>query len=105
MKAAHNPFRPEQNRKRAGCACRFGVYRRNAAQFGVDLRNKRAELQLLRELTRIEISNRARLNFRRIDFRVIDGLLAGFDDQMPDGFALLLEIALKIGAPTAKDIN
>ena len=35
----------------------------NAAQFRIDLRNKRAELQLFRELARVEIANRARLNF------------------------------------------
>jgi len=56
------------------------VHGRNPAQFWVDLWNERAELQLLRELAGIEITNRARLNFRGIDLRVIDRFLAGFDD-------------------------
>src|SRR5882724_3007252 len=105
MKSAHDPLRAKQHRESAGCAGCFGMHGGNAAQFGVDLRNERAKLQLLRELTRIEISNRARLNFRRIDFRVIDRLLASFNDQVPDGFALLLEIALKISAPAAENVN
>ena len=47
----------------------------NAAQFRIDLRNKRAELQLFRELARVEIANRARLNFAGIDLGIIDGFL------------------------------
>jgi hypothetical protein len=39
------------------------MHRGNAAQFRIDFRNKRAELQLFRELAGVEIANRARLNF------------------------------------------
>src|SRR5437762_13963573 len=105
MKSADDPLRSEQNRERAGRACCFRVHRWNAAQFWIDLRNECAKLQLFGELARIEISNRACLNFCRIDLRFVDRFPSGFDDQVPDGFALLLEIALNIGAPTAENVN
>ncbi len=105
VKPAHDPFRAEQNGKRSRSAGRFGVHRRNAAQFRVDLRNKSAELQLFGELAGVEISDRTRLNLSRVDFGVIERILAGFDDQMPDRFPFLLQVALKIGAPAAEDIN
>src|SRR5438046_9862142 len=81
------------------------MHRWNTAQFRVDLRNERAELQLLGKLTGVEIADCARLNFASVDLGVIERLLAGFDNQMPDRFAFLLHVALKIGAPTAENIN
>src|SRR5207244_10143824 len=81
------------------------MHRRNTSQFRVDLRNERAELQLLGKLTGVEIADCARLNFARVDLGVIERLLAGFDNQMPDRFAFLFHVALKIGAPTAENIN
>src|SRR5437879_8197322 len=78
---------------------------RNAAQFRIDLRNKRAELQLFGELSGVEISNRARLNVADVDLGIVERFLSGFSDQMPDGFAFFLQIALKIGAPAAKNVN
>src|SRR5207244_11302215 len=81
------------------------MHRRNTAQFRVDLRNERAELQLLGKLTGVEIADCARLNFARVDLGVIERLLAGFDNQMPDRFAFLFHVALKIGALTADTIN
>ena len=63
------------------------------------------ELQLFRELSGIEISHRPGLDFARIDLRVIESLFAGLDDQMPDGFAFLFQVALKIGAPAAENVN
>ena len=62
----------------------------NAAQFRIDLRNKRAELQLFRELARVEIANRAGLNFAGIDLRIIDGFFTGLYDYVPDRFTFLL---------------
>ena len=62
-------------------------------------------MQLLGELTGVKIADRARLNFRRIDLRVIDRFFAGFGDQVADRFAFLFEVALKIGASTAKNVN
>jgi hypothetical protein len=81
------------------------VYRWDAPQFRIDLRNKRAELQLLCKLASIEIPNRACLNFARIDLRVFNRLFAGLDDDVPDGFAFLLQVALKIRPPAAEDVN
>jgi hypothetical protein len=81
------------------------VHRRNAAQFRIDLRNKRAELQLFRELARVEIANRARLNFAGIDLRIIDGFFTGLCNDVPDRFTFLLQVALKIRAPAAENIN
>src|SRR6266481_7796586 len=81
------------------------MHRRNAAEFRVDLRNECAELQLFRKLARVEIAHCTRLNFARVDLRVVERLLAGFDDQMPDRFAFLLQVALKISAPAAENIN
>ena len=98
-------MRAEQNRKRAGSASRFGVHGRDAVQFRIDLRNKRAEMQLFGELPGVEISNRPRLDFRRIDLRVVDRFFAGLRDQIPDGLAFLLEVALKIGSPAAENVN
>ena len=60
---------------------------------------------MFRELARVEIANRARLNFAGIDLRIIDRLLAGLDNDMPDGLAFFLQVALKIRAPAAKNIN
>src|SRR5437868_12765008 len=81
------------------------MHRRNTAQFRVDLRNERAELQLFRELAGVEIADRARPDFARIDLRVVERLLTGFGNQMPDSFAFLLQVALKIGPPSAENIN
>ena len=81
------------------------MHRWNSAQFRIDLRNKRSELQLLGELTRVEIANCTRLDFRRINLRVVDRLFAGLDDDVPDGFPFLFQVTLKIGAPTAENVN
>ena len=68
-------------------------------------RNERAEMQLFGELAGVEISYRGRLNFRCIDFRIGDRLPAGFRDQVADGFAFLLQVALKIGAAAAENVD
>src|SRR5437660_10401616 len=57
------------------------------------------------KLAAVEIANRTRLNFARVDLGVINRLLAGLNDQMPDGFPFLFQVALKIRAPTADNIN
>ena len=77
----------------------------NAAQFRIDLRNKRAELQLFRELARVEIANRARLNFAGIDLGIIDCFFTGLYNDVPDRFTFLLQVALKIRAPASKNVN
>src|SRR5438128_4214094 len=105
MKPTHDPFRAKQHREGSRRTCCFGVHRWDAAQFRIDLRNKRAELQLLRELASVEIANRARLNLARIDLRIVDRLFAGLDNDMPDGFAFLLQVALKIGPTAAENVN
>src|SRR5947208_5725321 len=51
------------------------------------------------------MSNRARLNVADVDLGIVERLLTGFSDQMPDGFAFLFQVALKIGAPAADNIN
>src|SRR5439155_16833183 len=76
-----------------------------AVQFRIDLGNKRAELQLLGELSGIEVSNYARLNFSRVNLRVLDRLFAGLNNNVPDGFAFLLQVALKIRALSAENEN
>src|SRR6266540_190192 len=81
------------------------MHRRDTAQFRIDLRDKRAELQLFRELACVEIANRARLNFRRIDLCIIDRFFAGLDDDVPDGFPFLLQVTLKIRAPAAENVD
>ena len=77
----------------------------NAAQFWIDLRNKRAQLQLFRELARVEIADRARLNFAGIDLCIIDGFFTGLYNDVPDRFTFLLQIALKIRAPAPENVN
>ena len=74
-------------------------------QFWMDLRNESAELQLLGELPGIEIADRARLNFTGINFRVLDRLFSGFSNHVPDGFAFLFQVALKIGPSAAENVN
>ena len=81
------------------------MHGRNAAQLRIDLRNECAELQLLGELAGVEIADRARLNFCGIDLGVVDRFFPGFNDQVPDGFAFLFQVALKIGAPAAENVN
>jgi hypothetical protein len=81
------------------------VHRRNPAQFRIDLRNKRAKLQLFRKLPRVEIANRTCLNFCRIDLRIVDRLFTGFNNDVPDRFPLFLEVALKVRAPAAENVN
>ena len=85
----------------AASVCIVGI----PAQFRIDLRDKRAELQLFRELARVEIANRTRLNFRWINLRVVDRLFAGLDDDVPDRFPFLLQVALKIRASAAENVN
>jgi hypothetical protein len=77
----------------------------NAAQFRIDLRNKRPELQLFCELARVEIPNRTRLNFAGVDLGVINGFFTGLDNEVPDRFTFLLHVALKICAPAAENVN
>jgi hypothetical protein len=62
-------------------------------------------LQLFRELTCVEIPNRARLNFAGIDLRIIDSFFAGLDNDMPDRFPFFLQVALKVRAPAAENVN
>src|SRR4051794_6009425 len=81
------------------------MHRRDAVERGIDLRHKRAEMELLRELTSVEVSDRRRLNLLRINLRIGDRLLPRLDDQMPDRFAFLLEVALKVSPAAADDIN
>ncbi len=81
------------------------MHRWNSTQFRIDLRNERAELQLLRELTRVEIANCTCLDFRGINLRVVDRLLAGLDDDVPYSLPFFLEVTLKIGAPAAENVN
>ncbi len=60
---------------------------------------------MLGELTCVEIANCTCLDFRGINLRVVDRLLTGLDDDVPDGFPFFLEVTLKIGAPAAENIN
>ena len=62
-------------------------------------------MELLSELTGVKVPNRARLNFAGIDLRILHRLFTGFDDDMPDRFTFLLQVALKIRAPTSENIN
>ena len=101
MKSAHDPLRTEQNGERPGSAGRFGVHSRNAMQFRIDLGNKRPEMELLSELARVEISHRRCLDFRGVDLSIGDRFAAGFRDQIPNRFAFLLQVALKIGPAAA----
>src|SRR5437660_8771503 len=80
------------------------MHRRNAMQRRIDLWNKRTQMELFRELPGIEISHRRRLNFLRIDVRVVDRLLAGFGNEVPDGFAFLLQVALKVSSAATDDV-
>jgi len=81
------------------------MHGRDAMQFWIDFRDKRAEVQLLGELPGIEISNRSGLNFRWIRFRIVKSFLAGFGDEIPNRFPFLLHVALKVGAPAAENVN
>jgi hypothetical protein len=45
------------------------------------------------------------LNFAGIDLRIIDCFFTGLDNDVPDRFAFLLQIALKIRAPAAENVN
>ena len=60
---------------------------------------------MFRELARVEIANRARLNFAGVDLRIIDGFFTGFNNDVQDRFTYLLQIALKIRAPAPKNVN
>src|SRR5882762_3742254 len=62
-------------------------------------------MQLLGELPGIEITDSSGLNFCRISLRIIERLLSRFGDEVPDRFAFFLQVALKIGASAAKNIN
>jgi len=81
------------------------MHGRNAMQFWIDFRNKRAEMQLLGELPGLELSNRSSLNLRGISLRIIERFLSGFGDEIPDRFPFLLHVALKVGAPAAENVN
>jgi len=45
------------------------------------------------------------LNFAGIDLRIIDGFFTGLYDYVPDRFTFLLQVALKIRAPAAENVN
>jgi hypothetical protein len=66
-------------------------------QFRVDFGGECTEMELPGELAGIEISHRRRLNFGRIDFRYGDGFLAGFNNDVAQGFAFFFKVALKVG--------
>src|SRR4051812_23760955 len=105
MEAAHDPLRAEQHGKRTGSARGFGVHGRDAVQGGVDFRHESTEMELLGELAAVEISHRRGLDMRRIDLRILQRRLAAFDDEVPESFAFFLEVALKVGAAAAEDVN
>ena len=105
VKTAHDPLRAEQDGERAGSAGRFGVHRRDAVKFLVDLGNESAEVKLLGKLAGVEVADRRGLDFRRVDLRVVDRCAARFLDQVANGFAFLLEVALKVGSAAAEDVN
>ena len=98
-------MRSEQNRKSTGSARGLGVHGGNATQFRIDLGQKRAQMELLGKLPRIEISDRARVDFARVDLRVVNCFPAGLRDQIADRFAFLLQVALKIGSAAAENVN
>src|SRR5437867_10354358 len=81
------------------------MHRRDAAQFRIDFRNKRAELQLFCELARVEVAYCARLDFSRVDLRAVDRFFSSLSDDVPDRFALLFQVALKIRAPAAENVD
>ena len=60
---------------------------------------------MFRELARVEITDRARLNFAGIDLRIIDGFFTSLYNDVPDRLTLLLQVALKIRAPAAENVN
>jgi hypothetical protein len=60
---------------------------------------------LFRKLARVEITNRARLNFAGIELRNIDGFLPSLDDDMSNSISFILQVALKIRAPAAENVN
>jgi hypothetical protein len=60
---------------------------------------------LFRELARVEIANRARLNFAGIDLASSIAFLPASIMIVPDRFTFLLQIALKIRAPAAENVN
>ena len=91
--------------KRTGSARGLGMDGRNATQLRIDLRQKRAQMELLGKLAGVEIPDRARVDFARIDLRVIDRFPAGLRDQITDRFAFLFQVALKIGSAAAKNVN
>src|SRR5688572_14307722 len=81
------------------------MHGRNPVQLWVDLGNERAQMKLLGKLPGIEITNRRRLDLRRIDLGVIDRLSARLRDQVADRFPFLLQVALKIGPAAAENVN
>src|SRR4051794_31598364 len=74
-------------------------------QLRIDLGDERAQMELLREPAGIEVAHRRRLDFRRIDLRVLDRLPPRFRDQIADRFAFLLQVALKVSSAAAEDVN
>ena len=62
-------------------------------------------MKLLGELACVEIADRPRVDFARIDLRIVDRFSAGFRDQIADRFAFLLQVALKIGAAAAENVD
>src|ERR1043166_3224537 len=74
-------------------------------EFGIDFGNEPSEMQLLGELPSIEIADGPSLNFAGIYLGVINRLFSGLDDKMPDCFTLLLQVALKIGASAAENVD
>ncbi len=56
------------------------MHRGNSMQRRVNLGNECTEMQLSRELSAVEVSNSRGLDLRRINLRVREGLLSGFND-------------------------
>ena len=81
------------------------MHRRNAVKLFVDLGNERAEMELLGELSGIEIADGRGLDLAGIDLRVFNRFFSRFRDQVPDGFAFLFQVTLKIGPAGAENVD
>src|SRR5205085_11355012 len=81
------------------------MHRRNTMKLRIDFGNERAEMQLFCELPGVEITNRSRLNFGRISFRVGECLLSGLGNEVSDCFPFFFQVALKVGASAAENVN
>jgi hypothetical protein len=105
MDASHDELGGCQNCDAAGSASGLGMKSRQTTECGVNFRQKCAQMKLLCEEPGGKIADNACFDVSRLNGGVGNGGRSRFDDHVAKAFAFTLEMALKVCATCAENVN